>query len=372
MSHSESNATAVLETPAPFAQRCDTIVIGGSQAGLAAGRELSRRDVDFVILDAEARVGNAWRRRWDSLRLFTPASRSGLPDMPFPAPSSHLPDKDEVADYLERYADWFELPVHSGVRVESVRWDGTRYQVRAGRSVFEANNVVVATGPLSRPFIPPVASQLSRSIHQLHSSEYHNLFKLPDGPVLVVGAGNSGAQIALELSQVRKVWLAGRSTGSLPRRILGRDLFDWIVPLMNVATLDTRMGRALRRQVRNGGDSLIGFSERELRQAGVTLTGRLENVRGGLPLIDGSVLNPTNVLWCTGFVPDYSWIQMNIFDAQGLPVHQRGVVDGAPGLYFLGLRFQYRMNSSLLGGVGADAEFVAGHIEQRASTAMTV
>src|SRR5687768_4877618 len=187
-------------------ERFDTIVIGAGQAGLAIGYELAARDVDFVILSDESRVGDAWRRRWDSLRLFTPARYSGLPGMPFPAPPAHLPDKDETADYLARYAERFDLPVRLDTRVESLSWDGARYAARAGDARFEAENVVVATGPFQRPTVPAVAARLAPEIHQVHSSRYRSPFDLPDGPALVVGAGNSGAQIALELARFRKVW----------------------------------------------------------------------------------------------------------------------------------------------------------------------
>ncbi len=347
-------------------ERYETVVIGGGQAGLAVGQQLAARDLDFVILDAERRVGDAWRRRWDSLRLFTPAAHSGLPGMVFPAPPTHLPDKDEVADYLERYAERFDLPVRLETRVESVARDGGRYVVRAGGVRFEADHVVVATGPFQRPRLPAAAADLSADIHQLHSSRYRSPFDLPDGPALVVGAGNSGAQIALELARFRKVWLAGRDTGHLPRRLLGRDLFDWLWPVMGRATADTRLGRRLRARAAAGGDALIGIPERVLAAAGVVRVGRLAGARGGLPVCgsggDGEVLRPRVVVWCTGFAPDYAWVDVPVFDDAGRPRHRRGVAVGAPGLYFVGLRFQHRMTSSLLGGVGADAAFVAEQV----------
>jgi putative flavoprotein involved in K+ transport len=345
-------------------ERFDTIVIGAGQAGLAIGYELAARDIDFVILSDESRVGDNWRRRWDSLRLFTPARYSGLPGMPFPASPSHLPDKDEAADYLERYAERHDLPVRLDTRVDSLGWDGEHYVARAGGSTFEANNVVVATGPFQRPSIPAVASRLSPGIHQLHSSEYVNPFELPDGPVLVVGAGNSGAQIALELARFRKVWLAGRNTGHLPRRLLGRDLFDWAWPLLMRLTLDTRLGRRLRARA-DGGDALIGIPERTLTNTGVVRVGRLTDERGGLPVCDGVVVEPRVIVWSTGFRPDYSWIKLPLLDDDGYPRHRRGVVADLPGLYFVGLRFQHRMTSSLVGGVGADAGFIAEQVARR-------
>ena len=346
-------------------ERYETVVIGGGQAGLAMGYHLARREVDFAIVTDEMRIGDNWRRRWDSLRLFTPAAHSGLPGMAFPAPPNHLADKDDVADYLERYAERFDLPVRRGMRVESLKWTGEHYAFRASASTLEAANVVVATGAFQAPRIPAVAEQLSPHIRQLHSSAYRNPLTLPDGPVLVVGAGNSGAQIALELAQFRKVWLAGRNTGHLPRRVLGRDLFDWLAPVMRRATTDTRLGRRMRAGARARGDALIGIPERALAAAGVTRVPRLETVRDGLPVCGSEVIDAGVIIWCTGFAPDYRWIDLPVFERDGSPRHVRGVASDASGLYFLGLRFQHRLSSSLIGGVGADAEFLAERIAER-------
>jgi putative flavoprotein involved in K+ transport len=351
-------------------ERYDTIVVGGGQAGLSAGYHLAQRDVDFVIVDAEQRTGDVWRRRWDSLRLFTPAKYSGLPGMPFPAPPSHLPDKDEMADYLERYAERFDLPVRSGTRARSLSHDGERWVLHTDRGTLEANSVVVATGAFHAPKIPDVATRLDRGIHQLHSSAYGSPFDLPDGPVLVVGAGNSGAQIALELAREHQVWLAGRDTGHLPRRILGRDVFDWLVPVMRRFSLDTRLGRRMRSRLRDGGDALIGIPERALTDGGVVRVGRVGGEREGWPVAGSEALRPRSIVWCTGFVPDYSWIDAPVFDERGFPRHARGVVPDAPGLYFLGLRFQHRLSSSLVGGVGDDAAFVAAEVARRSAAIM--
>jgi putative flavoprotein involved in K+ transport len=356
------NPTAMSFGSATRVERFETVVIGAGQAGLAVGYHLAAADADFVILSNESRIGENWRRRWDSLRLFTPAAYSGLPGMPFPAPARHLPDKDDVGDYLERYADRFDLPVRLNARVDSLGWDGERYVLSVGEKILEADNVVVATGAFQQPRIPAPAARLSSSIHQLHSSEYQNPLQLPDGPVLVVGAGNSGAQIALELARFRKVWLAGRDTGHLPRRILRRDLFDWIWPVIARANSETFLGRRMRERTRASGDALIGIPERELTKAGVQRVPRLSGERGGLPVCGDTVLEPRVVVWCTGFGPDYSWLNLPVLDDEGYPRHRRGVSTDAPGLYFVGLRFQHRLSSSLIGGVGDDAAFVAGQI----------
>ena len=341
----------------------DTIVIGGGQAGLAVGHHLARRDADFVILDAAARTGDAWRERWDSLRLFTPARYSGLPGMPFPALPYHLPDKDEVADYLERYADRFDLPVRHHARVDTVVADGPRYLLRAGGTRYQADNIVVATGPFQRPRVPALSAKLDAEIVQIHSSEYRNPFTLPDGDVLVVGAGNSGAQIAMELARFRKVWLAGRETGHLPRRAFGRDVYDWLWPLLTRFTGDTRIGRRIEQRTRRG-DPLVGISARSIAHAGVMRVGRLTAERDGHPECEGVVVRPRVIVWCTGFAPDYSWLGLPVLDAAGRPRHHRGAATGQHGLHFAGLRFQHRLTSALLGGVGLDAEFIAGRIAQ--------
>lgn len=364
-----------LQPPASVrTERFETIVIGGGQAGLSVGHHLAARDIDFVILSNESRIGDNWRRRWDSLRLFTPARFSGLPGMPFPAPPDHLADKDEVADYLERYAARFGLPVRLDTHVESLASDGTRFRIvtNDGASVMEADNVIVATGPFQRPLVPTIAAQLAPTILQMHSSEYQNPFDLPEGPVLVVGAGNSGAQIALELARFRKVWLAGRDTGHMPRRLLGRDVFNWLWPVMKWATADTRLGRRMRADIQRSGDALIDMPERSLAEAGVVRVGRLEAARGGMPVCGDAVIEPRVVVWCTGYRPDYSWIHLPVCDASGQPLHVRGVATAMPGLFFLGLRFQHRLNSSLIGGVGPDAAFVADKVSLRSHALATM
>jgi putative flavoprotein involved in K+ transport len=342
----------------------DTIIVGAGQAGLAAGYHLAKRDVDFLILDSAQRVGDSWRNRWDSLRLFTPAAFSGLPGMCFPADPMYLPDKEEVADYLQRYAQRFELPVRGGTRVDAMGRNGDGYVLSAGTTIYQANSVIVATGPFQRPRVPSLAAQLPRSIHQIHSSEYRNPYELPSGSVLVVGVGNSGAQIALELTASRRVWLSGRESGYLRRRFLGRDVYKWIWPLFTRFTADTRIGRRLRERSRTKTDPLIGIHPSHLTAAGIVRVGKLTEVRDGIPYCDGIAVDPDVIIWATGFTPDYSWIQLPIRGADGYPRHERGAVIDAPGLYFLGLRFQHRMTSALIGGVGADAAYIADLISQ--------
>ena len=361
-------------TPAPGharVERYDTIVVGAGQAGLAVGHHLARHDVDFVIVDGDARVGDGWRRRWDSLRLFTPAKYSALPGMPFPAPPAHLPDKDEVADYLERYAERFDLPLRMGTRVERVTRDGDVFVVQAGGRRMEARSVVVATGAFHRPKVPALAARLDPAIHQLHSSAYRTPFALPDGPALVVGVGNSGAQVAMELARFRPTWLAGREHGRLPRRLLGRDLYDWLWPVAARIPRESRIGRRVQARTR-GGDPLVGITAREIADSGVRRVGRLTDVVDGMPVCEGERMAPSVVVWCTGFTPDFGWLDLPVTDDSGEPRHRDGEATDVEGLYFVGLKWQRRLMSSLLGGVGADAAIVAARVAARAAAAEPV
>jgi putative flavoprotein involved in K+ transport len=339
------------------------VVIGGGQAGLAVGYHLAKHDVDFVILDASPRVGDTWRHRWDSLRLFTPARYSSLPGMPFPDAPSHFPDKDQVADYLERYAERFDLPVRSGTRVTALRREGSDFTIVTDHATYRARNVVVATGPFQRPAIPAMAEELAPEIHQLHSREYRNPFDLPEGEVLVIGAGNSGAQIALELARSRHVTLAGRHLGGLPRKVLGVDIFHWLWPVFRHLSLATWLGCRLRDRMR-ASDPLIGIRRRDFASHGVTRVGRITEVRDGLPCVSGQPIPARVVIWATGFRPDFGWIELPTVGANGPRSQRRGVTE-TPGLYFVGLGFLHRKSSALLGGVGADAEFIANHIAGR-------
>lgn len=362
------------DTPA---QRFDTIVIGGGQAGLAMGYYLEKQGRDFVILDAGERVGDAWRRRWDSLRLFSPAALGSLPGMPFPAPGNHLPTKDEMADYLEAYAAKFDLPVRLGRWVDSLKHEGESYLASAGDERYLAGNVVVATGPYHTPRVPAFARLLDPSVTQLHSSAYRNPDRLPEGDVLVVGAGNSGAEISVELAATRRTHLSGRDTGNVPVGLSGhhlpRPLLVWFAAVWWVIdralTVDTRLGRKLKEFDRRRATPLVRLSPRDVARAGVERVPRVEDVADGRPLLaDGRVLEVASVVWATGFGPDFGWIGLPIFGQDGYPVHYRGAVADAPGLYFLGLPFQYTITSAVIGGVGKDARHVADHLATRTAS----
>jgi len=355
------------------AERVQTVVIGGGQAGLSVGYQLARRGLPFVILEANERIGDSWRSRWDSLRLFTPARFDGIAGMPFPAPAHSFPRKDEMADYLEAYARHFHLPVRTGVQVDRLSREDGRYLVSAGGNRFEAENVVVAMANYQRKRVPPFARQLDPGIVQLHSSDYRNLSQLQPGGVLIVGAGNSGSEIALEVARGgHQTWMSGRDTGHVPFRIDGVAARLFLTRLVlrflfhRVLTVSTPLGRKVRRKVLTAGGPLIRVKPRDLAAAGIERVPRTVGVRDGLPVLeDGRALDVANVLWCTGFHPGFSWIDLPAFDERGEPAHERGIVATEPGLYFVGLHFLYAMSSTMIHGVGRDAEHVAQVIAAR-------
>ena len=350
-------------------ERYDTVVVGGGQAGLAVGYHLSRQGHPFVILDGSERLGDSWRSRWDSLRLYTPALRDGLPGMPFPASSTAYPTKDEMGDYLEAYATRFDLPVRSGTVVETLTRQNGRYVVRAGDEHFEADNVVVATGVFQAPYTPEFASELDPGIVQLHSNDYRNVSQLQEGPVLVVGASHSGSDIAYEAATSHDVILSGTDTGQLPVPIesrRGRIGFRMLLFAgTHILNVDTPFGRKMRPHVRHGGGLLLRYRRKDLLAAGVErVLARTVGVEHGLPTLDdGRVLDVRNVVWCTGFRPDFSWIRVPFeVGDDGFPVQYRGMAASAPGLYFAGLPFLHSFASMLIAGTGRDAERVARHI----------
>jgi putative flavoprotein involved in K+ transport len=348
----------------------DTIVIGAGQAGLAAGYHLAKRGRPFLLIDSADRVGGSWAHRWDSLRLFTPASRDSLPGMELGGGYT-FPTCAELLDYMQRYAERFALPLRLGVSVDGLFREDGGFRVTAADEVFEAANVILATGVHRVPKVPSFAADLRDDIVQLHSADYRNPTQLKSGTVLIVGAGNSGAEIGVEVANAHPVLLAGRNVGQLPidtRTWQGKLLFPLIWwTWEHVLTEDRKPGRKVQAEALMGhGEQLIRQKEKDIKAAGITRTGRIAGVVDGRPQTDdGTVLDVANVIWATGFASDFGWLDLPGLDSSGRLETDRGAVKGQPGLYVLGQEFQYMFNSHTVGGVGRDAAYVVEQLDRR-------
>jgi putative flavoprotein involved in K+ transport len=336
--------------------------------------------VPFLILEANDRVGDSWRQRWDSLRLFTPARFDGLAGMPFPGDRHRFPTKDEMGNYLEAYAGHFRLPVKTGVQVDRLSKSGDGLLVSAGDQQFLARHVVVAMANYQRPRVPAFAKELDPGIVQLHSSAYRNPSQLRPGGVLVVGAGNSGAELAAEFARNgHRTWLSGKESGEVPFRfdsaaaqlILLKILFR--VVFHRILSTSSPVGRRVRPRMLVGAAPLIRVKGKDLSVMGVVRVPRTAGIRNGRPLLDnGELLDVTNVVWCTGYEPGFSWIDLPVFDSDGQPLHRRGVSLAEPGLSFVGLHFLHAMSSAMIHGVGRDAEYIAERIASDQHAAASV
>jgi putative flavoprotein involved in K+ transport len=353
-------------------QHIETLIIGAGQAGLATGYHLQRRGRPFLVVDGNGRVGDNWRQQWDTLRLYTPARYDGLPGLPFPGAPWHYPGKDEVAAYLEDYALHWDLPVRMSTRVHRLHRHGDGYAAVLDDGTITCDNVVIATGSFGRtPYVPHFADELCPRIVQLHSSEYRRPEQLKPGPVLVVGASHSGTDVAYEVAQTHPTVLCGRDCGQLPVR-LDSPQARVAMPIIafmfrHVLTRRTPVGRKEMPEVRHHGGPALRVKRKDLAARRVERREeRMVGVEGGLPVLaDGRVVDAANVVWCTGFRQVFDWIDVPILGTDGWPVEYRGVVAGAPGLFFCGLSFQYAFSSMVFLGVGRDADFVATRISER-------
>jgi putative flavoprotein involved in K+ transport len=341
-----------------------TIIIGAGQAGLAAGYHLLKAREDFIIIDTAENIGDSWRKRWDSLRLFTPSQYDGLPGFPFPASRNTLPTKDETADYLEKYVEKFKLPVHMGETVNHLSRTESEFEITTNKGILKCDKVIVATGTNPLPRIPGFANDLDKNIHQIHSSQYCNPDSLPSGNVLVVGAGTSGVEIAIELAKSRHTFISGHPTFHIPDpvfRYAGR-LYWWFAS--NILTVKTPIGRKAKKSIVKGGGPLINVSVKDLVSAGVEQVPRVSGIERGQPRLENGRMVPvSSIVWATGFKPDFSWIRLKVTDEKsGWPMTKRGVSTEVKGLYFIGMLFQYGLTSGLVGGVGRDAAFIVKHI----------
>jgi putative flavoprotein involved in K+ transport len=346
-------------------EQLPAVIVGGGQAGLATAYELAQRGVEAIVLEAGARIGDQWRRRWDSLRLFTPALHDSLPGLKFPAPASSFPGKDQFADYLESYAAHGGLSVRTGTRALTLEREGDAYRLETDQGPIHAANVVVATG-YQRSKVPAFAAELDPDTRQLAATEYRNPSQLV-GEVLVVGAATSGVEIAIEAAQAgHRTVLAGRGTGEIPPFVYSFDGRVFWFYAKRIASIDTPIGRGMRPLVLSQGAPLIRLKMKDAIAAGVERAPKVVAAEQGQAVFeDGTRARPDTIVWCTGFTRDYSWIKLPVVDSDGHLRHRRGLAEGEPGLYFVGLPFQTRLASAFIGGVGEDAAFVAAAIAER-------
>lgn len=340
----------------------DVLVIGAGQAGLAMGYYLKKNERSFLILDQSSAIGESWRKRYDSLTLFTPRRYSSLPGLILEGNQEGYPTKDEISEYLSLYAKCFSLPVQLNTYIMKLEERDHLYVLTTSQGEFQSRNVVIATGPFQQPIIPEFSTNLSSSIIQLHSSEYKNPSQLKEGLTLVVGGGNSGAQIAAKIAEDRNVYLSvGHPLRYLPQDIGYKSIFWWFDKLgILKANVNSRIGNYLK----NIPDPIFGFELKEkVKQGKVTILPRAMSAQGSqMAFDDGNLLEVTNIIWSTGFKADYSWIDApSILGHNGLPIHQRGVTS-KKGLFFLGMPWQYRRGSAILQGVGADARYISNKL----------
>ena len=342
-----------------------TVIIGAGQAGLSAGYFLKKFSGDFIILDKEQEIGDSWRKRWDSLRLFTPSQHDSLPGFSYPAKRGNLPTKDEMADYLSGYAKKFSLPVKLNTKVTELKKTGDVFEIDTSAGKLLAKNVIVSTGTNPNAYIPPFALELNKNIVQIHSSEYKNPESFPASNTLVVGAGTSGVEIAIELSKSRPVMISGKGTPHIPDflfRYFGN--LYWLL-IHNLLTVKTPAGRKAKPKIIGGGAPLISVSMENIKEAKIEQLPRVKGVKDGNPQFeDGRVIPVSSVVWATGYKPDFSWIKFDVTENNGWPKTKRGISEEFAGLYFVGMVFQYGLTSGLVGGVGRDAAFVVKQIEK--------
>lgn len=341
----------------------DVIIIGAGQAGLSMGFFLKQQGVSFLLLDAGERVGDSWRKRYDSLVLFTPKPYSALPGMTFEGNQDAFPSKDEMADYLETYAEQFSLPIQLRTHVQKVKQVDMGFEVVTNKEILYSKQIVIASGAFQAPFLPLASQQYPKDVFQIHSSAYISPKQIPEGPVLVVGGGNSGTQIATELAMEREVTIAiSHPFKFLPLHFLGRSIFFWLEILgFLYAGTDTKRGVWFRKK----GDRIFGVECRNLIRSGkVRVKSRVVDVQGERTIFqDGSNMDVKNIIWSTGFVPDYKWLEVNgALDEKGEPLHYRGV-SPVEGLFFIGLPWQRQRGSALVCGVGRDAEYLLPFIK---------
>ncbi|HEY8520024.1 MAG TPA: NAD(P)/FAD-dependent oxidoreductase [Gammaproteobacteria bacterium] len=342
----------------------DVLVVGGGQAGLAAARALGAAELDCRVYERRPRIGDCWRARFDSLVLFTSRAVSALPDLPHDGDGCGFPTKDEMGDYLERYAGHFRLPIVTGNGIERLRREGPLFAAATDRGErVLARAVVITTGTFQRPSVPSFAGRLAAAVQQLDAQSYRNPSSVAGANVVVVGDGATGRQIARELAGERRVVLAmGRHRNFGPQRILGRDTTWWALRAGLLAAEEASIRGRLVRKL----DATPGLHLRPaaLLHAGVELAPRCVAADGDvLAFADGSRRRCDAVIWTLGYRDDTSWVDIPGAVGADTFVHERGAAPVA-GLFYVGREWQTCRASGLICGVGRDAASIATRVRE--------
>ncbi|WP_121667671.1 flavin-containing monooxygenase [Mesonia aquimarina] len=351
----------------------DFIVVGAAQAGLSIAYQLKKMNKSFLILDKEEEIGASWLNRWDSLTLFTPTQFNHLEGMDFPAPKGHYPDKYEVADYFKKYVEKFNFPVQLNTLVTKIKKEDQHFFVTTeSGEVLETKQVVIATGPFHIPYTPPCSKSIAEEIFQIHSNFYKNPSQLQKGPAMVVGAGDSGFQILDEVSAdwSRKTYYSGDTdVKTLPQEILGKTLWWWFT---KTGFLSFSKKSWIGRKISHSKQPVIGTDVKEiLNRSNVVSVGRTNDAhKTEIETENETLTDVKNIIWATGYRPNFNWIEGLELDTNGYPRHHRGV-SKMKGLYFIGLPWLHTRGSATLGGIKKDAHYLAKKIKKKADKILT-
>ncbi|MFD0963874.1 flavin-containing monooxygenase [Pseudofulvibacter geojedonensis] len=344
----------------------DYIIIGAGQAGLAMAYYLKKQQKNFIVVDANKEVGAPWLKRWDSLKLFTPSEFNNLPGMKFPSKKGHYANKYEVADYLKAYVKEFDIPIAFNQKVHSLKKEDDVFIIKSDTQRYTSRNVIIATGPFHTPFTPACHKNIDSDIIQIHSEHYKNPNQLQEGDTLVVGAGDSGVQILDEISKTnRKVYFSGNTNiGTLPQEFLGKTLWWWF---SKIGFLTANKYSWLGKKLSNNSQPVIGTDVKTLfNKENVTCVGRtLDAEKKVLVFEKDRLTNIKNIIWATGFKPNFNWIEDIKLDNKQYPKNYRGVSEDLEGLFFIGLPWLYTRGSATLGGVKKDAEYLSKFINKK-------
>ncbi|KKZ99091.1 hypothetical protein B4147_3675 [Bacillus wiedmannii] len=342
----------------------DIIIVGAGQAGLIMGNYLKQEGYNFLLLEAGNRIGDSWRNRYNSLQLFTPKEYSSLPGMILKGEKNEFPHKDEIAMYLEEYAQYFQLPVQLQTEVLKIRKEKEIFELHTPTEVLKSKKVIIASGGFQQPYIPSFSQHLSSHIFQIHSSQYKSPSQIPKGNVLVVGGGNSGMQIAVELAKTHEVTMSiSHPLTFLPLRLFRKSIFYWLEKLgLLYAEVNTKRGKWFQKRK----DPIFGFEGKELiRNGAIKLEEKVVSAsENNIMFQNGGTYSAESIIWSTGFIQNYKWIELEkAVNENGFPNHVRGI-SPVKGVYYIGLPWQSQRGSALICGIGKDAAYILSEIKK--------